>query len=402
VLTVDAHGVRERRYWRLATSAHPDDTEASVARVRGLLQDTVRRQLISDVPRCVLLSGGLDSSAITGLASAILAEDGERVRSFAVDFAGQTERFAPDELRATPDTPYVHDVAEHVHSEHVDIVLANEALADPEVRRRVVEARDLPSGLGDMDSSLYLLCQAIREHSTVALSGESADELFGGYKQFHDPRIQRADEFPWLAMNDGLTNGPDTILEPGVAALLDLPAYRRAAYETAVAEVEHLPGESELESRMRVSSHLHLTRFVRYLLDRKDRMSMRSGLEVRVPFCDHRLVEYVYNAPWALKTYDGREKSLLRGATRHVLPRSVVERVKSPYPSTQDPDYVAALRRQGRELLGADGVLDLVDRDWLERATRPAAEIASRDRHGLEWALDLAVWLKLYRPRIIV
>ena len=221
-------------------------------------------------------------------------------------------------------------------------MLDNETLADPAVRRRVVSARDVPTGLGDMDASLYLLCQAIREHSTVALSGESADELFGGYKQFHDPRIQQADEYPWLALNDGLTTGPDTILEPGVAAALDLPGYRRAAYETAVSEVEHAPGENGLEARMRVSSYLHLTRFVRYLLDRKDRMSMAVGLEVRVPFCDHRLVEYVYNAPWSLKTFDGREKSLLRGATRHVLPQSVIERVEEPVPVDAGP----ALRRR--------------------------------------------------------
>ena len=404
VLTVDADGMRERRYWRLATQPHEGDTDATVAHVRALLEDTVRRQLISDVPRCVLLSGGLDSSAITGLAAAVLGETGERVRSFAVDFVGQAERFEPDALRSTPDTPYVHDVAEHVHAEHMDIVLDNETLADPAVRRRVVSARDVPTGLGDMDASLYLLCQAIREHSTVALSGESADELFGGYKQFHDPRIQQADEYPWLALNDGLTTGPDTILEPGVAAALDLPGYRRAAYETAVSEVEHAPGENGLEARMRVSSYLHLTRFVRYLLDRKDRMSMAVGLEVRVPFCDHRLVEYVYNAPWSLKTFDGREKSLLRGATRHVLPQSVIERSKSPYPSTQDPHYVAALQRQARELLeqSEDGVLDLVDRGWLERATRPDGENPSRDRHGLEWTLNLAVWLDLYHPRVVL
>jgi asparagine synthase (glutamine-hydrolysing) len=153
---------------------------------------------------------------------------------------------------------------------------------------------------------------------------------------------------------------------------------------------------------MRVSSYLHLTRFVRYLLDRKDRMSMAVGLEVRVPFCDHRLVEYVYNAPWALKTYDGREKSLLRGAARDVLPRSVVERVKSPYPSTQDPHYMPTLQRQAGELLrrSDDGIFALVDRKWLERATRPTAAVSPRVRHGLEWTLDLAAWMDLYRPSL--
>jgi asparagine synthase (glutamine-hydrolysing) len=402
VVTVDAEGVRERRYWRLATEPHEAGCERTVAHVRELLDDIVRRQLISDVPRCVLLSGGLDSSTVTALAAQFLGEDGEQVRSFAVDFVGQTEHFLPDALRATPDTPYVHDVARHVGAEHQDIVLDNETLSDPELRRRVVAANDLPTGLGDMYASLYLLCRAIREHSTVALSGESADELFGGYRQFHDPAIQRAHEFPWLAMQDTLGMKPDAILAPSIAAALDLPGYRRDAYASAVAEVEHLDGEDALERRMRISSYLHMTRFLRYLLDRKDRMSMAVGLEVRVPFCDHRLVEYVYNTPWALKTYDGREKSLLRGAARDVLPRSVVERVKSPYPSTQDPHYVATLQRQARAVFeySDDGVLDLVDRAWLDRATRPTAVVSAADRQGLEWTLNLEAWLDLYRPRL--
>src|SRR4051794_12906845 len=202
VVTVDEQGVRERCYWRLTSAPHSDDQEATVAQVRALLEDIVRRQLISDVPRCVLLSGGLDSSVVTALAARILAEQGEQVRSFSVDFVGQTENFKPDALRPTPDAPYVRDVAEHVGSRHADIVLDHDALADPEVRRTVVAAMDLPTGLGDMYASLYLLCKAIREHSTVALSGESADELFGGYRQFHDPAAQRAHTYPWLALDE--------------------------------------------------------------------------------------------------------------------------------------------------------------------------------------------------------
>jgi asparagine synthase (glutamine-hydrolysing) len=362
----------------------------------------VGRQLVADVPRCVLLSGGLDSSAITALSAALLAAEGERVRSFAVDFVGQADNFKPDDLRPTADTPYVHDVAEHVGSEHTDIVLDHRALADPAARRAVVAARDLPTGLGDMDVSLYLLCQAIRERSTVALSGESADELFGGYRWFHDPQVQRSHGFPWMAVTSPFSGGPETILAADMRARLDLEDYRRESYEHALAEVEDLGHESDLEYRMRISSYLHLTRFVRQLLDRKDRMSMAVGLEVRVPFCDHRLVEYVYNAPWSLKTYDGREKSLLRGATRDMLPQSVIERVKSPYPSTQDPQYAAAIQAQGEELLSDDdGVFALVDRSWLASATRrdPAA-MSAVDRHNLEWTLDLAAWLELYRPQL--
>lgn len=171
-----------------------------------------------------------------------------------------------------------------------------------------------------MDTSLYLLFKAIRAQSTVALSGESADEVFGGYRWFHDEVALKEETFPWMAFNNSLIGeGRWQIIEPGLRKSLDLENYIADQYATPCAEVDHLDDESEVEYRMRTVCHLHLTRFVRNLLDRKDRASMAVGLEVRVPFCDHRLVEYVYNTPWSLKTFDGREKSLLRHATSHVL-----------------------------------------------------------------------------------
>ncbi|MET8772583.1 asparagine synthase (glutamine-hydrolyzing) [Streptomyces sp. NPDC004658] len=405
VVTVDRSGLSTRVYWRLETRPHTDDRDTTIATVRSLLDDIVRRQLVADVPRCTLLSGGLDSSAMTALAARQLAADGEKVRSFAVDFVGQTDNFVADELRGTPDTPFVHDVARLAGTDHQDIVLDADALADPAVRAQVVRARDLPSGLGDMDSSLLLLFRAIREKSTVALSGESADEVFGGYLQFFDEEARRADTFPWLATM-GRHFGEDAgVVRADLAKSLDLESYVADGYRTAVAGIDRLDGESDFEYRMRQISHLHLTRFVRMLLDRKDRMSMAVGLEVRVPFCDHRLVEYVYNAPWALKSFDGREKSLLREAAVDVLPRSVYERVKSPYPSTQDPRYARALQEQTKELLARPShpVFDLVDRDRVRQAAEREAPVSTQAaRRGLERTLDLAAWLDLYSPELVL
>lgn len=196
VVTVDRSGLRRRVYWQLETRPHTDDRDTTVTAVRTLLDDIVRRQLVADVPRCTLLSGGLDSSAMTAIAARQLAEHGEKVRSFAVDFVGQNENFVADELRGTPDTPYVHDVARASGTDHQDIVLDAQALADLDVRAKMVRARDLPLGFGDMDASLYLLFRAIRDQSTVALSGESADEVFGGYLQFFDEEARRAATFP--------------------------------------------------------------------------------------------------------------------------------------------------------------------------------------------------------------
>ncbi len=403
IVTVDERGIRERTYWRLESRLHTDDQDTTVGRVRELLDDIVRRQLVSDVPECVLLSGGLDSSAITALSARELSIP---VRSFSVDFAGQADNFTPDELRPTMDTPYVHDVAEHVGSDHTDIVLDHNELADPDVRRRVITARDLPLSFGDLDVSLYLLFKAIRAQSTVALSGESADEIFGGYRQFHDPTVQQTDDFPWIAIREeSLFDTTAQMYTQPVRSAVDVETYQRDRYAEAVGEVARVDGEDDFTHRMRVMSYLHLTRFVRILLDRKDRMSMAVGLEVRVPFCDHRLVDYVYNTPWSLKTFDGREKSLLRGAARDVLPESVVQRVKSPYPSTSDPQYGAEIQRQAKDLLGSDNdaLFGLIDRAALEQLTElDSHTLPSGARNKMERVLDLATWIDIYRPEITV
>ncbi|MET8290783.1 asparagine synthase (glutamine-hydrolyzing) [Streptomyces sp. NPDC048448] len=403
VVTVDRSGLRRHVYWQLETRPHTDDRDTSIGTVRTLLDDIVRRQLVADVPRCTLLSGGLDSSAMTALAARQLAEHGERVRSFAVDFVGQTDHFVADELRATPDTPFVHDVARASGTDHRDIVLDTQALADPDVRAKVIRARDLPTGFGDMDASLYLLFQAVREHSTVALSGESADEVFGGYLQFFDEEARNADTFPWLVRFQRDFGDDADVLRPDLTAAMDLESYVADGYRTAVAGIRRLDGESDFEYRMRRICHLHLTRFVRVLLDRKDRTSMAVGLEVRVPYCDHRLVEYVYNAPWSLKSFDGREKSLLREATADVIPKSVYDRVKSPYPSTQDPKYAIALQDHAKDLLAqpTHPVFDLVDPERLRRAAHSdTPQITQASRRGLERTLDLALWLDLYAPEV--
>ncbi|MHC5260252.1 asparagine synthase (glutamine-hydrolyzing) [Streptomyces sp. UC4497] len=404
VVTVDRRGLRQRAYWTLETKPHTDDQETTIARVRELLDDIVRRQLVSDVPRCTLLSGGLDSSAMTAIAAQQLAGQ-ETVRSFAVDFLGQAENFVADELRGTPDTPFVHDVAQASGTDHQDIVLDSNALADPEVRARVIRARDIPAGLGDMDASLYLLFKAIREHSTVALSGESADEVFGGYLQFFDEEARGAEAFPWLVSMGKHIGDDSDVIRPELTKRLDLEGYTADSYAEAVRDIERLEGESDFEYRMRRICYLHLTRFVRVLLDRKDRASMAVGLEVRVPFCDHRLVEYVYNTPWALKSFDGREKSLLREATADVLPTSVYDRVKSPYPSTQDPKYALALQEHAKDLLAKPShrVFEIVDRDRLSAAAhRETPQITQASRRGLERTLDLALWLDMYDPELVL
>ncbi|GGV08937.1 asparagine synthase (glutamine-hydrolyzing) [Streptomyces spectabilis] len=404
-LTVERTGIAPYTYWSLQTRQHTDDIPTTVQRVRGLLDDIVERQLVSDVPLCVLLSGGLDSSTLTGLAAATDAAKRQALRTFSVDFEDQEKTFVPDEIRDTPDAPFVREVIELVKTNHHRVALDQSALSRPSVRRAVVGARDIPAGLGDMDNSLYLLFRAIREQSTVALSGESADEIFGGYIWFHHPGSVNADNFPWLAFRSAFTADRFALLNHDLRAKLELDDFIADQYAVSRKAVEHLPGDDDREKRMRLISHQHLTRFLPMLLDRKDRASMAVGLEVRVPYCDHRLVDYVYNTPWSFKTFDGREKSLLREACGALVPQAVRDRVKSPYPTSQDPRYAASLAGQLSEILAHPDhpVFAIVDRQWAQAATEiPPDKMPGDVRAGLDRILDVYHWLDMYSPDLLV
>jgi asparagine synthase (glutamine-hydrolysing) len=401
VVRVNRSGLTKRRYWMLSAREHEDDLPRTIRTVIELLEDIIQRQIVADVPLCSLLSGGLDSSAVTAMAHrAVGAQQGGRIRSFSVDFADHGADFVAGELHKSSDTPFVRDFVAHVGCDHTEVVLDSRNLADRDLNRAVTRASDFPFSVsGDMFSSLYRLFQAVRAESTVALSGESADEVFGGYPWFHDPKAVDAATFPWL-VTTGDTFAGAQVLDVDLLRRLNLPAFQADSYAHAIAETPLLKGEDAVERRMREISYLHLTRFVQFLLDRKDRMSMAVGLEVRVPFCDHRLVDYVFNIPWHLKTFDGREKSILRAAARELLPSSIVERQKNPYPSTQDAAYEKAVRADVAEILAdrSHPAASLLNRKVVEdMIARPLGATSSLpDRAGLERARSIGAWVKDY------
>ncbi|MEV6711589.1 asparagine synthase (glutamine-hydrolyzing) [Lentzea sp. NPDC051208] len=403
VVRVNRDGLTTRRYWRLESREHTDDLDTTIANVRALLEDVVERQLFADVPVGTLLSGGLDSSAVTALAARRTGE----LPAFSVDFAGHDDRFEANVQWEDPDTPFAIEVAKHVGAEHITIMLDNDDVLDPSVRRATLVAQDLPISTGDMEYSLYLLCRAVRERVTVALSGEAADELFGGYTWFHDQDAVNNGSFPWHHPFEK-AGGIGALKEVGLWDRLGLGEYIRHRYDEAMAEVPRLAGETGTEARMREVGYLNLTRWENFLLDRKDRISMAVGLEVRVPFCDHRLVEYVFNTPWAMKNFDGREKSLLRAAMRGVLPDSVLDRKKNPYPSTQDDKYEAALREQVEKLCTPDSpVLQLVPEEGIRRLlARPDGAYVMGGpwaaRAVLERLIEFNTWMTEYDVRLVL
>ncbi|WP_338930561.1 asparagine synthase (glutamine-hydrolyzing) [Streptomyces netropsis] len=404
LLRVGRGGITEERYWALEARPHTDDLPTTVATVRELLDDIVPRQMVADVPLVSLLSGGLDSSTITALAARARAATGDTISTFSVDFTGHTENFQADAIRPTPDGPYARAVAEHVGSDHHAVVLDRARLLDPAVRTSVLGAWDLPFNFADLDVSLYLLFAAVREHATVALSGEGADEVFGGYLWFSDPVARRAETFPWLKLGAHRGLDPRSLFHPWFVDGLDLAEYEADLYRTALAEVPRLEGENAEDRRTRELSHLTLTRWLPILLDKKDRMGMAVGLEGRVPFCDHRLVEYVFNIPWAMKTFSGEEKSLLRAAAADLLPEPVLRRKKAAYPSIQDPAYDRALIT-GLTAAAGDGSAPLspfLAGEAVQRLTAKTSvgSLSEFERILVESTVRLDDWLRTYQVEL--
>jgi asparagine synthase (glutamine-hydrolysing) len=393
---LDASGVHEQRYWRLEARPHHEDVDATITHVTDLLEDITARHIQADVPLGALLSGGLDSSALVALGQRAARGNGmPPLRTFSVDFAGNDDHFSGTSLRSTPDAPFVRDVAVHCAVDHTDIVLDAADLTDPRHRQAVVTAKDAPA-LGDMDTSLYLLFRAVRERTTVVLSGESADEVFGGYPWFHDTGRVHAHDYPWRYFT-GHGGTCQALLRNDITAELGIAGHREAHYRQALAEVPRPAGETG--GRMREMMYLHLTRWLPHLLDRKDRLSMAVGLEVRVPFCDHRLVEYAFNTPWTHHSFDSREKSLLRAAVAPLLPTSVVNRTKAPYPVTHDPAYHRMITEQARDMLATPSApaWTLLEPERLrDRLERPGTDHATRS--GIDFALNLDLWLRSTQP----
>jgi len=391
--------VKISRYWQLQRREHQDDVATTVERTRELLDNALGEQLHADVPVCSLLSGGLDSTLLTAMAQQrLVAEQGGAVNSFSVDFVGQAEQFQSDAFRPERDQPYALAAAQYIGSRHQTILIDNRELVSDLARLAVYRANDSAATFGDVDTSLYLLFKAIRAHSTVAISGEAADEVFGGYAWFRDPQAVAAARFPWLSRMQLLQ--PE-LINPEFNRACDFAQYQDSCYHQALDSVDHLPGDSPQERRMREICHMHLQRWLPILLDRKDRLSMAASLEVRVPFTDHSLVEYVYNVPWSIKGKDGEEKWLLKQAGADRVPPAVLQRRKSPYPTSANLAYERFLRERTRQLLEARDrpVFQVVDHSGLAAELRqPEGYFNSQlRRNNLETALALDTWLREYR-----
>ncbi|MBP2000442.1 asparagine synthase (glutamine-hydrolyzing) [Paenibacillus shirakamiensis] len=393
-------GLTTYTYWQLDSHIHEENTEQTATKLRELLQDTVERQLLSDVPLCTLLSGGLDSSALTALAVDYYQRTGQgNIHTYSVDYVDNEKYFKAHSYQPGADAPWIKRMIEELGTEHHWVQFDTPELV--EALNASTEARDLP-GMVDVDSSLYLFSREIKKNATVALSGEAADEIFGGYPWFHRDELLNSGTFPWSVATALRTE----LLSDEVRQWIKPQQYIEDRYSQAVQEVPKLSGEKGKQAQMRVMSYLNITRFMPTLLDRKDRMSMAAGLEVRVPFCDHRLVQYVWNVPWEIKMTGDREKGILRKALEGVLPEDVLYRKKSPYPKTHNPAYLNVVRQQVLDILNDNNspILPLINKNKILEIA--ASEEASSNLPWFgqlmsgpqlfAWITQVNHWLKAY------
>lgn len=342
----NAFKITTYKYWELTAKEHRDSLEVTNEKVRTLVYDSVKRQMISDIPICTFLSGGLDSSLVSAICAKELRAQGKVLNTYSFDFVNNEKNFIANAFQGSQDKPFAKIMAEHIKSNHTFLECNNEIQAD--YLYKAVDARDIPC-MADVESSLAYFCSQVAKQQKVALTGECADEIFGGYPWFHRKEMFEKDSFPWSYDFDART----CLLEDSFKKEINVEAYSHGVYKESISLTPRLPGETGDVSRRREIAWLNINWFMMTLLNRMDRTSMYSGLEARVPFADHRILEYVYNIPWEMKCHKNITKSLLVEAGKNLLPDEVLHRKKSPYPKTYDPEYEYLLKSRLIDVLNS-------------------------------------------------
>ena len=398
------NGLHIERYWKLESKVHTDNLGKTCDNVRFLLEDSISRQLVSDVPLCTFLSGGLDSSIITLYASKYCKKHNlPPLNTYSVDYVDNDKNFVKTDFQPNSDNYYINLMTERLNTNHHTVVLDTPELAS--ALEDAMIARDFP-GMADVDSSLLLFCKNVKQNATVSLTGECADEIFGGYPWFFRADALNSNTFPWsIAITER-----QNLLNPQIASKVNLKNYIDYRYQESLNEVDILDEDSMETAEKRRISHLTLNWFMQTLLDRSDRMAMYNGFELRVPFCDYRLAEYVWNIPWEMKALHGREKGLLRYIMKDLLPEEIVDRKKSPYPKTWNPTYLATVKDMLTKIMNDSNapINNLLNRNYILKILETDGKAFTRPWFGqlmtgpqlMAYLCQVNMWLERYNPSI--
>lgn len=401
-LTYNKNGVRLNEYWTLLAKEHEHDLNQTTKHLRELLVDAIERQLVSDVPVCTFLSGGLDSSFISYVSSKYFERNNMgRLNTFSIDYIDNDKFFKANEFQPNSDSYWIKKMVDYINSNHTNITLDNVELA--KYLKEATLAGDLPL-MADIDSSLYLFAKEVKKTATVSLTGECADEIFGGYP-WYTIDIEKIEIFPWAES----VSHRQKLLAKNLSDL-KIEDYVKQTCSDTLAKVPKLKGESKEDEKMREMFYLNIKWFMITLLNRKDRMTMANSLEARVPYADKRIVEYAFNIPKAMKLLNGREKGLLREAMRTILPDEIIDRKKSPYPKTHNPVYTNAVSSMLRDIVNNKNakMFDIVDKNEVikiletngESFVKPWFGQLMRGPQVMAYLVELETWLNEYNVKL--
>lgn len=402
-ITLSPFSYTDEAYWTLESHPHEDSMEETVEKTAWLLEDSIQKQMLSDIPISTFLSGGIDSSLVTTICAKELHRKGKQLNTFSFDFVDNNKYFKSNAFQPSQDRPFVEKMIAHCDTNHQFLECSNKNQLD--CLYKSVDARDLPC-MADVESSMLYFCSQVVSHNKVTLTGECADEIFGGYPWFHTETAFKTHGFPWSSD----MKPRQALLDSALIRDLHMEDYATAAYEKTIGETPLLPSDTPEEKRRREISFLNLKWFMVTLLDRMDRTSMYNGLEARVPFADYRIVEYVFNIPWQMKCPDGIVKGLLRHAGKDYLPSDILWRKKSPYPKTYDPNYEKLLGHQLKEVLSTPNapIRALLDTRKVHRFLNSPSDYG-RPWYGqlmagpqmLAYMLQVNYWLENYSISIV-
>lgn len=397
-------GLHTKQYWKLISKEHTDSFGKTCEKIQFLLEDSINNQLSSNGSVCTFLSGGLDSSIISKIASDYNNSNNLPVLdTFSVDYVDNDKNFVKSDFQPNSDNFYIDIMEKYLNTNHHKIVIDTPELANS--LKDAMIARDVP-GMADIDSSLLLFCKNVKKDASIALTGECADEIFGGYPWFFRDDALKSQTFPWsISLNER-----QHLLNPSFSHKINLREYVDYRYNQSLDNVDILSSDSFETAEKRKISYLTLNWFMQTLLERSDKMAMYNNFEIRVPFCDYRIADYVWNIPWEWKALKGREKGLLRYACKDLLPSEIIDRKKSPYPKTQNPNYLAKVKKMLSSIMADTNspINDLLNRKYILDILETDGKTFKRPWFGqlmvgpqlIAYLCQVNMWFEMYQPKI--
>lgn len=395
------------KYWDLMEKKMIDSDDEIIDNVKYLVTDSTKRQLVSDVGVASMLSGGLDSSIITKIAT----DNIYNLHTYSINYENNDEDFVANSYQQTKDSDFVKVMTKYLNTTHKNIIVSDKDLFD-NLYESVI-ARDMP-GMADVDSSMYVFCREIvKNNEKVILSGECSDEIFGGYPWFYKEHLKNTEGFPW-ALSENLR---ESLIKPDILENGQITEYIKDVKHNTLKTISHI-SQDPFENEFKEINYLTIKFFMNTLIERTDRMSMSNSLEVRVPYADHRIFEYVYNVDAKLKLGLRNnnsticEKYILKQAFKNDIPTDITNRKKSPFPKTYSKKYLQMLeeklieilnnpKSRIHEILNTKYIKKLIETHGIELKENLFGQLMTYPQ-TLAFIIQIDFWLTTYNIEIVL